>query len=182
MRAFVGIAVSEEVRAALTAVQRDFAPCRAKVKWTEPENIHVTLRFLGEIDEAMTGQVKQAMAQAAGEGPFQFTVTGLGSFPPRGRPAVIWAGVSNGAGRISKVQGRLEQGLRALGFAEDRPFVPHLTIGRVKSPRGAEELIPVISRHSGTEFGVCTGSKMVLFESRLTPRGAVYTVVAEQTL
>jgi len=182
VRAFIGIPVSDEVRAALAGLQRELGRCSARVKWTEPENIHLTLRFLGEMDDQMAERVKTAMDEAAGGGPIPFRVDGVGSFPPRGKPRVIWAGVSDGAGAVSELQTKLEAALDPLGFEKERRFVPHLTIGRVKAPQGAEELIPRIERHAGTQFGSCTASEMVLFESRLTPGGAVYTALARQTL
>ncbi len=182
MRAFIGIEVTDDVRAALTRVQRDFSGCSAKVKWVAPANVHLTMKFLGEIDDEMAGNVASAMAEAAGSGPVGFQVHGLGQFPPRGKPRTLWAGVSDGADAVVALFTKLDAALGPLGFEKERRFVPHVTIGRVKSPRGADELTPVIERHAGTVFGTCPAEEMVLFRSTLTPQGAIYDVLTRQTL
>jgi len=182
LRAFIGIEASDEVRRALERVRHEFSACSAKVKWVPPENVHLTMKFLGDIGDEMGGKVKAAMAKAAGGGPITFRVDGLGCFPPRGRPRTIWAGGSDGADAIEKLFKKLDRALRRLGFEKERRFVPHLTIGRVKSPKGAEELTPVLERHAGTPFGSCDAADMVLFKSTLTPQGAIYEVVARQAL
>ena len=182
MRAFIGIEASDEVRGALARVQQEFSGCSAKVKWVPPENVHLTMKFLGDIDDEMAGKVTAAMAKAAGAGPITIRVDGLGCFPPRGRPRTIWAGVSDGADAVVRLFKELDRALRRLGFEKERRFVPHLTIGRVKSPKGAEELTPVLEQHGGTPFGSCDAADMVLFRSTLTPQGAIYEVVARQAL
>ncbi len=182
MRAFLGIEVTDEVRAALSALRRELERCRARVRWVRPENVHVTLKFLGEVNGETAAQVGAVMEEAAGGGPFRFAVEGLGTFPPRGKPRVIWAGVSDGADAVSRLQARLEKGLQPIGFRKEQNFVPHLTIGRVKSPKNAEKLLPAIEGHAGTMFGWCTAAEMVLFESTLTPQGSVYSTVVKQAL
>ena len=182
MRAFIGIEVTDELRAALTDAQKKLARCPARVKWVHPENVHLTLKFLGDVDEPTVGRVKAAMADTAGGGPFAFAVQGLGIFPPRGTPRVIWAGVSDGADAATKLQARLEDALRPIGFGNERSFVPHLTIGRVKDPKGARELTAMVERDANKRFGLCTAAEMVLFESTLTPQGAIYTAVVRQAL
>ena len=182
MRAFVAMEISDEVRSALVRAQQELARSPAKVKWVAPQNIHLTLKFLGEIDAETVGPVKAALAEAAGGGPVAFTVEGLGAFPPRGAPRVVWAGVSRGADPIARVQAALERAFRPLGFQAERRFVPHLTLGRVKSRQGADELRSALERRAGTGFGACTAAEVVLFESTLTPQGAIYTVAARQLL
>jgi len=182
MRAFVAIEVSDEIRAELERARQQLARCPANVKWVTPTNVHLTLKFLGDVDPEAVEQVKAAMAEASGDGAVALAVTGLGSFPPRGRPRVLWAGVSAGADAVSRLQAKLEAALRPLGFKQEHRFVPHLTIGRVKSPKGAHELIPMLERHADTKFGSCAAAEMVLYESKLTPQGAVYRAVARQEL
>ena len=182
MRAFIGIEPSDEVRAALARVQQELARCPAKVKWVPSGNVHLTLKFLGEIDDETAAKVRAAMAKAAGGGPFAFRVEGVGCFPPRGRPRTIWAGVADGADDVVRLFKNLDRALRRAGFEKERRFVPHLTIGRVKSPKGAEQLTPLIERHAATVFGTCSAERMVLFRSTLTPDGAVYDAVGEQAL
>ncbi len=182
MRAFVAIEISEDVRAALDRVRQELARTPAQVKWVAPANVHLTLKFLGEIETETAEAAKGAMGAAAGGGPFTFEVAGLGSFPPGRKPRVVWAGVIGGADAIARVQTKLDAALGSLGFARERDFVPHLTIGRVKSPRGADALAAAIARHADTAFGSSVASEMVLFESTLTPQGAVYRAVARVPL
>jgi len=182
VRAFIGIEATDEVRAALARAQQKLAACGAKVKWVPPENVHLTLKFLGDIDEEMVEKVKAAMAEAAGDGPITLEVCGLGCFPPRGKPRTLWAGVSEGAEPVAKLFKRLDRALRPLRFKKESRFVAHLTIGRVKSPVGAENLAPVMEQHAATPFGTVDAAEMVLFRSTLTPSGAIYDVVARQAL
>ena len=167
-------------------VQQELARCPAKVKYVAAENIHLTLKFLGEIDEETAAGVRGAMCEvgraAAWGGGLRLGVGGLGYFPPRGAPRVIWAGVTDGADAVCRLQARLERELAGLGFEPERRFVPHLTLGRVKSSRGGGELVSAIESRADAEFGSCTACEMVLFESRLTPRGAVYRAVVRQAL
>jgi len=182
MRAFIAIEVTDEVRGALAEAQQELSASPAKVKWVAPENIHLTLKFLGNVSEDAEPQVEAAMGQAAGDGPFEFAVEDLGRFPPRGKPRVVWAGVSQGAEAVTAVQATLEAALRPLGFEKERRFVPHLTRGRVMAPGGADALGTMLAGRPGERFGVCTASEIVLFESALTPRGAVYRVLARRAL
>ena len=182
LRAFIGIEVSDDVRAALTRVQDDFSGCGAKVKLVAPANVHLTMKFLGEIDDQMAGNVASAMAEAAGAGPITFEVAGLGQFPPHGKPRTLWAGVSDGVAAVVALSTRLDAALGPLGFESERQFVPHATIGRVKSPKGAGSLTPVIEHHAAVAFGTCRAEEMVLFKSTLTPQGAIYDVLTRKTL
>jgi 2'-5' RNA ligase len=179
MRAFIAIDISDEVRATLGEVQQRLARTRAKVKWVGPENIHLTMKFLGEIEDEMPEAVKEAMADATnGAQPIEFEVAGLGTFPLRGAPRVVWAGVSRGADRITRVQSRLETALESLGFAKERTFTPHLTLGRVKLPKGSDDLPDRVAGAGDTRFGTCVADKLILFESTLTPQGARYRPVS----
>jgi len=188
MRAFIGIEVSDGTREALGEAVRELGTCGAQVKWVAAANLHLTIKFLGEIDETTAESVKGAMRLvvsgqgAVAGGGFEFEVAGLGCFPPRGTPRVVWAGVMRGADAVTRVQGKLESALKPLGFEQERDFVPHVTLGRVKAARGAEKLLPPIEKQAERTFGVCRAAELVLFESVLTPKGAMYSVVARQTL
>ena len=182
MRAFIGIEVSDDVRVALSRVHDDLTGCGAKVKLVAPANVHLTMKFLGDIDDKMAGNVASAMAEAAGAGQIAFEVAGLGRFPPRGKPRTLWAGVSDGADAVVALFTKLDAALGPLGFESERRFVPHVTIGRVKSPKGADALTPVIEHHAATVFGTCRAEEIVLFKSTLTPQGAIYDVLTRQTL
>jgi len=182
VRAFIGIDVTEEVRVRLARVQDELADAPAKVRWVPPPNLHVTLKFLGEIEDDTVEKVQAAMAEAAVQEPFEFDVHGIGTFPPHGRPRVIWAGVSTGGEDIRKLHGRLEKALRPLGFDPDKRFTPHVTIGRVKSSRGARQLSEMIAGQPEKTYGTCPGAELVLYKSTLTSRGAEYEQIAGQPL
>ena len=178
LRAFIAVGLSEETRAALAEVQSELRRVQADVKWVAVESIHITLKFLGWVDDAMLEKIKAVAASCAAGGAFSYTVNGLGSFPPGRKPRVVWAGVTDGAARLIALAQKLDAALEPLGFEkENRPFVPHLTIGRVRSPRKAELLAPAIEHHASTMFGTCEVSELILFESKLSPRGATYLPV-----
>ena len=182
MRAFIGIDVTEEVRLRLARVQNELADAPTKVKWVPASNLHVTMKFLGDIEDDTVEKVQAAMTEAAGQEPFEFDVHGIGTFPPHGRPRVIWAGVSAGGEDIRKLHGRLEKALRPLGFDPDKRFTPHVTIGRVKTTRGARQLSEMIAGQPEKTYGTCPGAELVLYKSTLTPAGAEYDQVARQPL
>lgn len=183
MRTFIALEISDDVRAALAKTIRELAKSPAAVKWVAPESIHVTMKFLGWAEDDKIEKVKAAMAAVKGTGTFTFEVKGLGSFPPEQKPRVVWAGITSGADRIVAVQAMLEDALSPLGFErEDRAFTPHLTLGRVKVPRGAETLVPLIDKNWNTNFGSCEATRISLFESRLSPHGSTYIPVAFQEL
>lgn len=183
MRAFIAIELSPEIRQRLREVQDRLrrAPCR--VKWVQPELMHITLKFLGEIEERAADDLERAIAAAAaGVAPFDLAVVGLGSFPERGAPRVVWAGVRDN-GSLARLNAGLEHGLALLGFEpERRPFSPHLTIGRAKDPRGAGPLRGPLAREAATQFGSCRIEELVLMRSELSPAGPTYTPLRHHRL
>lgn len=183
MRLFIAVGLDEVIRQNLSKAQERLRSARCSVKWVQPELMHITLRFLGEVEEQRIPQLQEVMAAAAsGIAPFGLAVVGLGAFPERGAPRVLWAGVRDN-GSLATLNHRLEEGLRRLGFApEERPFSPHLTIGRVKDPRGANALRGPLAAEGASEFGSCTISELVLMQSVLSPAGPTYTPLHRQKL
>lgn len=183
MRAFIAVGLSDETRTALEKVQSELRRVQADVKWVALGSVHITLKFLGLVEDAMLENVKAAMAACAVGGPFTYTVKGLGSFPPVRKPRVVWAGVTDGAERLSELAQKLEVAFEPLGFEkENREYAPHLTLGRVRSPRKAELLLPVVEHYADTPFGTCKVTELILFESKLSPRGATYLPIANFNL
>jgi 2'-5' RNA ligase len=180
MRTFIAIEVPEEIKTAIAALQDDLRRARAEVSWTKPENIHLTLKFLGEIDEQLVSQVAQACLEAAqNAAPFTLSLSGTGVFPNARQPRVLWAGLSDEDEQARRLQSQLDERLAALGFErEARAFHPHLTIGRIKSPKGAQTLLArAIAYHlPALSF---LAREIVLFRSQLHPAGAHYTPLSK---
>ena len=175
-RGAAGNAWSAEVRAALARAQqalRAAAP-HAAVRWTDPATIHLTVKFLGEVPADGIAAVSAAVAATgATSPPFEIAVGGLGAFPSLARPQVVWAGITAGGPPLAALAARIEAAVEPLGFArEARPFRGHLTIGRVRSPAGVRPLADAVEAACGLAFGTWTAREIVLFESRLGPRGA----------
>ena len=178
MRAFVAVELSDEVRLGLVDLQEDLKRSGADVKWVEPANLHVTVKFLGQVEEPAEQHVREAMCEAVrGVAPFVLAIGGAGSFPGGSRPRVVWVGAHEAGRSLETIHRRLERGLSALGVAPDgRRFVPHVTLGRVRSGKGVGRLARRIAAAAERSFGAVTVEALTLFESRLTPAGPIYSV------
>jgi 2'-5' RNA ligase len=183
VRTFIAIEMAEGIRKQLADAQERLRAAGGSVKWVKPDQMHLTLRFLGEIEESAVDPVAEAIAAAAsGVQPFEAAVVGLGSFPPQGAPRVVWVGVRD-AGPLVPLQKRLEEELERRGFGrEDHPFTPHLTLGRVKDPRGARELRAAVDAQRETPFGAQTIEEILLIQSVLSPGGPAYTPLRRHRL
>ena len=148
------------------------------MSWVRAENIHVTLKFLGETEEKRLRRVRPALTEVAREAdPFAMEVSGVGSFGGR-IPRVVWVGVGDGAEPRTRLAGRVEAGLGRVGFPKERRgFTAHLTLGRVRSPRNAESLLAALQEHHVEKFGGFTATQFELMQSELRPTGSVYTVL-----
>jgi len=184
MRAFVAVEMDQGILRQVSPIQRRLADPDASVKWVDPRRMHLTLKFLGEIDPRTVPAVADAMREAAsGVEPFEISVGGLGSFPADRSPRVIWLGVRDASGQLAALAAGLEQRLAAAGFpAEGRAFRPHLTLGRVRSRRGADKLLVRLGAQGSPELGTQFVEEVVLFESQLTRGGPIYSRLATQPL
>lgn len=172
MRLFFAVALPDTIREKLSALERSLgkkAP-GAPVGWVVPQNIHLTLRFLGETDERLIPRVREAGGAVAGTfPPFSLVLEKVGSFGGRASPRVVWVGVRDDAGmaRLREVAEGLERSVRQLGFAaESRPFAAHATIGRVK-PGPTKPLVAALEAHKDFEGGALAVDRFVLYESRM---------------
>jgi len=184
MRAFLAVEISEEIRENVAALQSDLRGVRARVKWVRPANMHLTLVFLGDVaEEVIALMAEEADRVAADSGPFTCEVAGIGFFGRPRAPRIVWAGVGDGAGQLSEIQARLASTARQLGVeVEDRPFTPHLTLARVRSPAHAKELVTGIEARREEKFGRFEAERIALIGSRLEADGPVYTVLHESRL
>lgn len=180
MRAFIAVEISEEARGAVARLQSELQSVGADVKWVEPENLHLTLKFLGEIGESQAEQLADQLKSSLVLSPFAFTLEGTGAFPKLENPRIIWAGTGAGKEQLAGLAREVEEACGRCGFPpEERPFSPHLTIGRVRSRNRVESLA---QRLGSAEFKAGSPTrveKAVLFQSTLTRSGPVYRPVRE---
>jgi len=180
IRAFFSFDIEDQsIVRRLTEVQRTLANSGADLKTVTPQNIHLTIRFLGDISSAMVDAIHEEMKQISFT-PFTVELRGLGAFPKLNYPRVVWAGIRKGADELEGVFGQLEPRLRGLGFKPDsKGFSPHLTIARVRTGRNKIQLVKLIQELADYEFGVVKAECLRLKKSDLTPRGPIYSTLRE---
>lgn len=185
MRCFIAIELDADVRTTLTRLQRNLTLADVPVRWVRPEQMHITLKFLGDVPAEAVTSIGQAMAEVARDvNPFDVAVVGAGCFPPSGRAVrVVWAGLHDPTGELHRCRNRLETALEARGFARDtRPFSAHLTLGRTRSPHQAGPLRSRLEAEASRKFGEQAVDSMILFESVLRKSGPAHTVLVRETL
>ncbi len=182
IRTFVAIELSEEIKSELARVQGILKEKIATphLRWVVPAKVHLTLKFLGNVPIGRIEEVTSALKEACvGLSPFMMEVSGLGCFPSTNTPRVIWVGVQEESGRLKRLQERVEESLATLGFKpEQRPFRPHLTLGRVKKQAhvGARRIIgDIVSATSVGDLGQMEVGEISLMKSELLPSGAQYS-------
>ena len=178
VRTFVAVPVDEPVRRGIAQWQARLAHVGDGIKWVEPHNLHITLAFLGDLDPEAVERVIAAVGRGcAGHRPFTLGFGGFGVFPHWRAPRVLWVGASQGAQRLVALAESVAHALREAGFVlEDRPYRPHLTVGRWRAPGGAERLrAAVADQDSGLPSSRL--ERVDVMASRLTPRGPIYTVM-----
>ena len=181
MRAFIAIELSDAVRQALSSLVLRLRESRARVSWVRVENIHLTLRFLGEVDEPHIERLAGILRDAyKGIVPFTLSVRGTGAFPNLRKPSVIWVGAGPVEGPLGEVQLAAESAARAIGLPpEEKAFHPHLTLARIRDARGAGPLVARLEEERDFEGGEIPVNRVSLFSSELAPGGPVYTRVME---
>jgi len=176
MRTFIAVELPREVKREIEEVQSPLKKTDTFVSWVKPGNVHVTLKFLGEVNEERIEDVFQGTERALKESRvFNLSLKDLGCFPNVRRPRVVWVGVDKGKEELSQMQSRIEEELFKLRFPkEERRFSAHLTIGRVKSPKNIDDLTRRIetTKFQTEEVKV---EEVVVMKSQLHPQGAIYT-------
>jgi 2'-5' RNA ligase len=177
IRSFIAIDFPEETRKALEYIQRELKQCGAGVRWVKPTSIHLTLKFLGNIQPAQVEDIARTVAQEIRD---QSSITlrpaGLGAFPSLRKPRVIWIGMEGEVQRLNEIQVRVDNALEPLGFVrEKRGFRPHLTLGRVKDRRNRQALTAAMTELEIPEFDSFDVTEIILYKSDLRPTGAIYT-------
>jgi 2'-5' RNA ligase len=176
IRTFTAVEMTDEVLGRVLDLLNLLRPVAADVKWVEPDNLHWTLNFLGDVDLREIPAVCKAVIEATADfEPFEIETFGLGAFPNLQRPRTIWVGVRQGREQMIALQDAMAGRLAKLGYRpEHRRFEPHVTIGRVRSGRGVAELARLIDEHAAYEIGAMYVPEVVVFSSTLESSGAIY--------
>ena len=180
IRSFVAFDIDNELMVRrMSEVQGMLVNTGANLKLVKPQNIHVTMRFLGNIPPPMVDLIHEEMKQISFAS-FEIELRGLGAFPSLRYARVVWAGIRKGADELVNVSNQLESRLRRLDFKPDRKgFSPHLTIARVRTGRHKAELVKCVEDLADYEFGVIKADCLRLKKSVLTPKGPIYTTLRE---
>lgn len=183
IRAFIAIELPANIIDALKKIQDELKDGSNKVAWVKPENIHLTIRFLGDIEAGKIDGIAGLLEDAAAKNrSFDISVKGAGAFPKMDNPRVLWAGIEDSK-NLLPLYSNLEEGLEPLGLKkEERPFKPHLTLGRVKFLNDKKIFRKHIEKYKDITLGQFTAEGICLFQSRLTPNGAVYVKLKEYKL
>ena len=180
IRTFLALDLDAPIRDRLAAAARGLPQADSRIRWVAPENLHVTLKFLGDVPETDAAEVCNAVVELAGRiEPFDFDIVHLRCVPPGGKVRMIWADVREPSGQMASMFEQAESALSELGFPrERRGFHPHVTLGRVKSIRSPRELREAAERHAQSHFGAERAEEVVVYSSELTPRGPIYAAMA----
>jgi 2'-5' RNA ligase len=180
MRAFVAIDIPDPLRACIAALLSELRNHAPNVRWSRPEALHITLKFLGEVPQPKVGEVENCLSAVDMEKPqpLEISVRGSGFFPSERVPRVVWLGIEAGPA-LGKLASRVEQSLLPMGFAkEDRPFSPHLTLGRIREFGQLGALREQLQRRAPLEIGSFVAQEFFLYESKPAPGGSVYRQIA----
>jgi len=178
VRSFVATGLNDGVRSEIKEVLKSLRRLRTGVKWVASENMHFTLKFLGDVEEGrLRGDIYNSLRSSLSEhSPFVLQVSGLGAFPNLERPRVIWTGTTLGSEKIEQLHSEIEATLSELGFRpENRKFVPHVTLGRVKGDKNLKALAEALKKRKEIDLGSVRVQNIDIMKSELTPGGPVYS-------
>jgi len=184
-RTFIALEIDKTTRDRLVALQESLARAGTEVKWVEPENLHVTLLFLGEVDDRDIPDVCRVVAAGCGQhSPFAMSVETVGCFGNPRRPRTLWVGVGDGTQEVCALHDALEPPLLDLGCyrKEDRKYTPHITLGRVRSDRPDDDLTAAMAKKAHWQGGQTIVREVLVMGSDLTPNGPMYMVLGRGKL
>lgn len=178
MRLFVALDVPDETRRALGETIRRFESVCNGARWMQAESIHITLKFIGEVEEAKLPTIKDSLANVKSSGPIEIAFRNFGFFPNERRPRVFWLGIEAGPD-LAALAANISSALEPVGISrEKREFRPHLTLARFKTEKGLPKLREVVAPLARQSFGDTVATQFHLYESMLNPGGAVHTKLA----
>ncbi len=183
-RIFIAVELDPDLRGHIVDLEDDLQRAGARLRWIPAENLHFTVRFLGEITPAQLAQVRLATREAAAAvAPFRLSLHDVGAFPSPTRPQVLWVGVQEGSQELAALSSHLDVALERHRFPpEDRPYVAHLTLARVRDRRLWGDLVRAVDGFREVSVGAQDVRSLAIMESHLNPRGARYTRVEEVPL
>jgi 2'-5' RNA ligase len=177
VRLFIAIEISENIRTGFASLLKEFRAIAPQLKWVRAENLHVTLKFLGETDSTKLGALQNVLSAIRSPEPVNLEFRGLGFFPNEKRPRVFWAGMEASL-NLKPLAADIDQAVHLLGFPlEQRPFTPHLTMARFSLPGLPPKLVQAINEKSFYSFGALSTGEFHLIESKLKSSGAEYTTL-----
>jgi RNA 2',3'-cyclic 3'-phosphodiesterase len=178
VRLFVALDLPEAVRHALAELIANLKPKSQGARWVQPENLHITLKFIGHVGNEKLSPIQSALSSIHTAQPIELRFRGIGFFPNERRPRAFWCGVA-GSPNLAELAADIDRALVPLGIeAETRPFTPHLTLARFKSDEGVREVVHAANDMKSNDFGAATETNFHLYESLLKSTGAQYNRVA----
>lgn len=184
IRTFISVELPQEIHHSLKRTQDLLRESMPDVRWTKSSNIHLTLKFLGDVEVSRTDSINEALTDIAGRfPPFTMTLTGIGAFPNSRNPRIIWVGLENGADELIGIAKQIEGAMKKLGFPrEKRPFRPHLTVGRIRRLEHPALMTESLEQCSVGKLGEFTLQRVSHIKSQLDPGGSIYTTLFEAPL
>jgi len=181
IRAFIAVEIDQPHKQKLSDLITHFKKSDADIKWVTENQMHLTLKFLGNIEQEKTQEISDILKGIAdSSNSFDIQFSGIGAFPNLKRPRIVWIGIEKGSELLKLLNSKIEYGLEKIGFEkEKREYKTHLTLGRVKSLKNIKELTSLIDKTTLGFQDKIKIDKLTLFQSTLTPKGAVYAPLAE---
>ncbi|MCX5693283.1 MAG: RNA 2',3'-cyclic phosphodiesterase [Candidatus Omnitrophica bacterium] len=184
IRAFIAVEIDHQTKQKISELISNLKKSDADAKWITEGQIHLTLKFLGNIDEGSVHKISDALSGVSNNfNSFTINFSEIGAFPNLNHPAVIWLGVNKGAEFLKTLNEKIETALEKLRLKqENREFKPHLTLARIRSPNNIQNLVKLIEETDFNSWDDLRISKLTLFQSTLNPKGAAYTIIIEKYL
>lgn len=185
LRAFIAVEISREIRGELIRIQTELKnSLRGDISWVQPENIHLTLRFLGQVTDKQMAEIKVIVASIAKKiQQFNLDLGVIGAFPDISSPRILWVGINFGFNQLNEINAELEDKLETINFAVgEKYFHPHLTIARVRSLEGENNIAEITQKIRPKQLLPVTIDKLIIFQSELTHQGIKYTGLFEANL
>ena len=179
LRVFLALELNDSIKKQLARLQQRLASSGADVRWLNSRQIHLTMKFLGDISDKMAADICRLCQNVAAEfEPFEFEVSRAGCFANHGKPRVLWVGVLDPSGSVRRLHERLEKTLAPLGLRRElRAFKPHVTLGRARSGRNAQDLRADVKKNEDFEAGIQLANQITIYSSELSPDGPTHTVI-----